>query len=95
MGWAALRLPLLALLVAPATQHRPPPKFPPQLPTATVQASVASTLRDAHLRGIHTVLLSDGCAAFSQKVHDATLVSLGSVTDVMTCAEAVEKIAAA
>lgn len=56
---------------------------------------VASTLRDAHLRGIHTVLLSDGCAAFSQKVHDATLVSLGSVTDVMTCAEAVEKIAAA
>ena len=46
MGWAALRLPLLALLVAPATQHRPPPKFPPQLPTTTVQASVASTLRD-------------------------------------------------
>ncbi|WP_417669719.1 cysteine hydrolase family protein [Roseibium sp.] len=54
---------------------------------------VASTVRDAHLRNIHTILLSDGCAAFEQDVHDATLVSLGSVTDVMTCAEAVEVLA--
>lgn len=46
---------------------------------------VASTVRDAHLRNIHTVLLSDGCAAFNDDVHAATLVSLGSVTDVMTC----------
>ncbi|HBR37905.1 MAG TPA: cysteine hydrolase, partial [Sulfitobacter pontiacus] len=30
---------------------------------------VASTVRDAHLRDIHTVLLSDGCAAFKQDVH--------------------------
>lgn len=50
---------------------------------------VASTVRDAHLRNIHTVLLSDGCAAFNQDVHDATLVSLGSVTKVKTCAEAI------
>jgi nicotinamidase-related amidase len=49
---------------------------------------VASTVRDAHLRNIHTVLLSDGCAAFKSEVHDATLVSLGSVTKVATCAEA-------
>jgi nicotinamidase-related amidase len=49
---------------------------------------VASTVRDAHLRDIHTVLLSDGCAAFKDDVHDATLVSLGSVTKVMTCAQA-------
>lgn len=48
---------------------------------------VASTVRDAHLRNIHTILLSDGCAAFDPAVHDATLVSLGSVTQVMTCAE--------
>lgn len=49
---------------------------------------VASTLRDAHLRDIHTILLSDGCAAFKEDVHAATLTSLGSVTEVMTCAEA-------
>lgn len=49
---------------------------------------VASTLRDAHLRDIHTVMLSDGCAAFNTEVHDATLVSLGSVTKIMSCAEA-------
>ena len=53
---------------------------------------VASTVRDAHLRNIHTILLSDGCAAFNETVHDATLVSLGSVTDVVTCAEAITLI---
>lgn len=53
---------------------------------------VASTVRDAHLRNIHTVLLSDGCAAFKQDVHDATLVSLGSVSDVVTCAQALNLI---
>lgn len=49
---------------------------------------VASTVRDAHLRNIETILLSDGCAAFRQEVHDATLVSLGTVTHAMTCDEA-------
>lgn len=49
---------------------------------------VASTLRDAHLRDIDTVMLTDGCAAFKQDVHDATLLSLGTVTRQMTCAEA-------
>ncbi|MFT6228006.1 MAG: nicotinamidase-related amidase [Paracoccaceae bacterium] len=49
---------------------------------------VASTLRDAHLRDIDTILLSDGCAAFDMAVHDATLISLGSVTHAMTCADA-------
>lgn len=56
---------------------------------------VASTVRDAHLRNIHTILLSDGCAAFKDEVHEATLVSLGSVTDVITCAEVAETIGAA
>lgn len=51
---------------------------------------VASTLRDAHLRGLHTVVLTDGCAAFRDDVHAATLLSLSSVTDQMTCAEAVQ-----
>lgn len=49
---------------------------------------VASTLRDAHLRDIPTILLTDGCAAFDPAVHAATLTSLGSVARQMTCAEA-------
>ena len=49
---------------------------------------VASTVRDAHVRDIPTILLSDGCAAFDQHVHEAVLTSLGTVTTVMTCAEA-------
>jgi ureidoacrylate peracid hydrolase len=49
---------------------------------------VASTLRDAHLRNIETVMLRDGCAAFKQDVHDATLLSLGTVTHQMNCADA-------
>ncbi len=54
---------------------------------------VASTVRDAHLRNIHTVLLSDGCAAFKPEVHDATLVSLGSVTPILSCAQMQELLA--
>jgi ureidoacrylate peracid hydrolase len=53
---------------------------------------VASTLRDAHLRNIETVMLTDGCAAFRQEVHDATLLSLGTVTHQMSCAEALTLI---
>ncbi|MFT5066290.1 MAG: ureidoacrylate peracid hydrolase [Reinekea sp.] len=49
---------------------------------------VASTLRDAHLRNVETVMLTDGCAAFKQDVHEATLLSLGTVTHRMTCADA-------
>jgi nicotinamidase-related amidase len=50
---------------------------------------VASTVRDAHLRDIDTVLLSDGSAAFKPEVHEATLTSLGSLGTQMTCAEAI------
>ncbi len=53
---------------------------------------VASTLRDAHLRNIDTIMLTDGCAAFRQDVHDATILSLGTVTHQMTCAQALELI---
>ena len=55
---------------------------------------VASTVRDAHLRQVHTILLSDGCAAFDAQVHAATLISLGSVSDVVTCAQAIDMIGA-
>ncbi len=53
---------------------------------------VASTLRDAHLRNIETVMLTDGCAAFKSEVHDATLLSLGTLTHQMSCAEALTLI---
>ncbi|WP_112323537.1 cysteine hydrolase family protein [Oceanibium sediminis] len=56
---------------------------------------VASTLRDAHLRDIHTIMLTDGCAAFDPKVHAATLLSLATVTEQMTCAEALNLLEAA
>lgn len=49
---------------------------------------VASTLRDAHLRSMDTVMLTDGCAAFNRDVHDATVLSLSTVTVGMTCADA-------
>jgi nicotinamidase-related amidase len=55
---------------------------------------VASTLRDAHLRNLHTVVLTDGCAAFRDDVHAATLLSLASVTEQMTCADAVAMLKA-
>lgn len=48
---------------------------------------VASTLRDAHLRNIHTIMLTDGCAAFKTDVHEATVLSLATVTQSMTCEE--------
>ena len=53
---------------------------------------VASTLRDAHLRNIETVMLTDGCAAFRDDVHDATVLSLETVTHQMDCAAALKWI---
>jgi nicotinamidase-related amidase len=55
---------------------------------------VASTLRDAHVRDFHTILLSDGCAAFSQQAHEATIASLATIAEVATCAEALAAIEA-
>lgn len=47
---------------------------------------VASTLRDAHVRDFHTVLLEDGCAAFSDDVHRTSVEALRSVSEITTCA---------
>lgn len=46
---------------------------------------VASTVRDAHVRDFSVTVLSDGCAAFKQDVHDAALRDLSSVVSVRTC----------
>jgi ureidoacrylate peracid hydrolase len=48
---------------------------------------VASTMRDAHVRGFHPVILSDGCAAFSKEAHEASIASLATIGEVATCAE--------
>ncbi|MEM7744062.1 MAG: cysteine hydrolase [Pseudomonadota bacterium] len=53
---------------------------------------VASTVRDAHVRDFHTIVLSDGCAAFSQSAHDAAIASLATISPVMTVAEALAGI---
>lgn len=51
---------------------------------------VASTIRDAHLRDLYTILLTDGCAAFTQSAHDATLASLATVTEQRSIAETLD-----
>ena len=48
---------------------------------------VASTLRNAHVLGFKTLLLSDGCGAFSDEAHESTVSSLGTISEVMTCDE--------
>lgn len=46
---------------------------------------VASTVRDAHMREYHTLVLEDGCAAFRQETHDASIADMRTVADVMDC----------
>ena len=53
---------------------------------------VASTVRDAHVRDIETVVLSDGCAAFSPKVHDTAIAALAPVAHIATIAEAMAEL---
>ena len=48
---------------------------------------VASTVRDAHMREYHTIVLSDGCAAFKPEVHATSLADMGTVAQVMRCYE--------
>ena len=54
---------------------------------------VASTVRDAHVRDFATVVLTDGCAAFSAEIHARAIGDLGTVAQTMTCAEAAAAIA--
>lgn len=53
---------------------------------------VASTLRDAHVRDFRTILLTDGCAAFSTAVHERAAGDLSTIAKPVTCAEAVALI---
>jgi nicotinamidase-related amidase len=53
---------------------------------------VASTVRDAHVRDIETIVLSDGCAAFSPQVHAAALEGLRPVAEIATVAETMARL---
>lgn len=54
---------------------------------------VASTVRDAHVRDFHCIVLSDGCAAFRREVHETAIADLSTVAAVAGCAEALARIA--
>jgi len=56
---------------------------------------VASTLRDAHVRDFRTILLTDGCAAFSCEVHERAIGDLSTIATPITCAAAAALIAGA
>lgn len=55
---------------------------------------VASTVRDAHVRDIETIVLSDGCAAFSPQVHAAALEGLRPVAEIATIADVMARLKA-
>ena len=50
---------------------------------------VASTVRDAHVRDYHTIVLADGCAAFSQSAHEASIAALATISEIATVEEMV------
>lgn len=49
------------------------------------QGGVASSVRDAHVRDFHPLVLSDGCATFSQSTHDIAIQDMASIAQVITC----------
>jgi ureidoacrylate peracid hydrolase len=49
---------------------------------------VASTVRDAHVREFHCTVIEDGCAAFSDDVHQAAIAGLRPVAAITSIAEA-------
>jgi len=56
---------------------------------------VASTVRDAHVREIETIVLEDGCAAFSPAVHETAINALRPVGRIATIAEMLAEAEAA
>lgn len=55
---------------------------------------VASTVRDAHVRDYHVIVLSDGCAAFSPQAHQAALADMASVAEVTDSASLLRQLQA-
>jgi ureidoacrylate peracid hydrolase len=48
---------------------------------------VASTVRDAHVREFECLVIEDGCAAFSDDVHQAAIDGLRPVAKILTVAD--------
>jgi ureidoacrylate peracid hydrolase len=48
---------------------------------------VASTVRDAHVRDIEAIVLSDGCAAFDDATHQTAIAALKPVARIATIAD--------
>ena len=53
---------------------------------------VASTVRDAHVRDFHVTVLSDGCAAFDEQVHQDNINALRSVAHIATCEDILQAL---
>jgi nicotinamidase-related amidase len=53
---------------------------------------VESTLRGAHVLEFETLVLSDGCAAFSDAAHEAAMGSMATISKVATVAEALAMV---
>lgn len=53
---------------------------------------VASTVRDAHVRDFETIVLSDGCAAFTPETHETAIAALRPVCRVAGVAEMISEI---
>lgn len=53
---------------------------------------VASTARDAHMRDYQVLVLEDGCAAFSEAAHLASLEDLRTVAQVLSCKQALHAL---
>ena len=48
---------------------------------------VSSTVRDAHVRDLETIVLADGCAAFDKATHETAIAALRPVAQIATIAE--------
>ncbi|MFN3670674.1 MAG: cysteine hydrolase [Bosea sp. (in: a-proteobacteria)] len=55
---------------------------------------VASTVREAHVRDFETIVLEDGCAAFTPAIHDTAIAALRPVCRVASIAEMLAEIEA-
>lgn len=53
---------------------------------------VESTVRGAHVRDFHPIVLEDGCAAFGTEAHDAAIASMRTMSKVMTCADFIKSL---
>ena len=54
---------------------------------------VSSTVRGAHVREFQVTVLEDGCAAFSQELHDTAIAALRPVAEISSVAQELAKLA--